>query len=159
MSTVAHMRPITVEALRDILEGRLDLQTYLFEDKQLQPLYLDKAWHAIHFILNGTAWEGDEPMVDVVIGGTEIEGGETYTVRYLTDEEVKTIASVLEELKGQPLVDRYQPDKMTELGIYPQTVDWESEDELQYVFNYYWEMVDFYRDTAAKGYAILHYQT
>ena len=37
-------------------------------------LWLDKAWHGIHFLLTGSAWEGDEPLNFLVTAGEPIEG-------------------------------------------------------------------------------------
>lgn len=34
--------------------------------------YLDKAWHGLHFLFTGTAWEGDPPLNFLVSGGREI---------------------------------------------------------------------------------------
>src|SRR5687768_13192892 len=33
---------------------------------------LDKAWHGLHFLFTGTAWEGAPPECFLVSGGTEI---------------------------------------------------------------------------------------
>src|SRR5262245_61651019 len=33
---------------------------------------LDKAWHGIHFLLTGSAWDGEEPLCFLVKGGEEI---------------------------------------------------------------------------------------
>ena len=32
-------------------------------------LEVDKAWHGLHFLLTGTAWEGDFPLNFIVSGG------------------------------------------------------------------------------------------
>jgi hypothetical protein len=35
--------------------------------RKLQPLLdIDKAWHALHFLLCGSAWEGKPPLVNAV---------------------------------------------------------------------------------------------
>lgn len=33
---------------------------------------MDKAWHGIHYLLTGTAWEGDPPLNFLVTGGREV---------------------------------------------------------------------------------------
>ena len=35
-------------------------------------LDLDKAWHGIHFLLTGSAWEGEEPLCYLLAGGQEV---------------------------------------------------------------------------------------
>src|SRR5574339_1168659 len=37
-------------------------------------LDLDKAWQPLHFLLTGTAWEGEEPACYLVRGGEELAG-------------------------------------------------------------------------------------
>jgi hypothetical protein len=33
---------------------------------------LDKAWHGIHFLLTGSAWEGDEPLGYLIAAGQPV---------------------------------------------------------------------------------------
>jgi hypothetical protein len=35
-------------------------------------LDVDKAWHGIHYLLTGTAWEGDPPLDFIVKGGSQV---------------------------------------------------------------------------------------
>ena len=34
---------------------------------------LDKAWHGVHYLLTGTAWEGEPPLNFVVEGGADLD--------------------------------------------------------------------------------------
>jgi hypothetical protein len=61
---------------------------------------LDKAWHGIHYLFTGTAWEGDPPLNFLVKGGREVGDeeiglGPPCTLRAL---ETRDIASALEAL-------------------------------------------------------------
>lgn len=81
---------------------------------------LDKAWHAIHFLLTGAAAEGDWPEGFIVSGGAEIPGTDMGygNARILTPAQVGEVNEVLRELDAEALHERYNPDKMDELSIY-----------------------------------------
>jgi hypothetical protein len=82
---------------------------------------LDKAWHGLHFLLTGTAWEGDEPACFLVRGGREI-GDEDVgygPARALSPDQVGRFADFLASISHDDLRRRYDPLKMTELEIYP----------------------------------------
>jgi hypothetical protein len=65
-------------------------------------LDLDKAWQPLHFLLTGTAWEGDEPGCYLVRGGEELAEGRGRGARIQLD-------SSLDSTPGQPL--RRAPDE------------------------------------------------
>ncbi|WP_246427855.1 YfbM family protein [Paenibacillus phyllosphaerae] len=155
---IGHLMQITPASLADILQGEETVEAYM-EAEEIESLYLDKSWHAIHYILNGKAWEGEEPLVHVILGGTPI--GEDYGYgppRYLTPEQVEQVAQALTGLQGAELIGRYNPDLMAQQDIYPQ-IDWDDEEEQQYVFDYYWSLVDYYKAAAASGNGMLLYLT
>lgn len=82
---------------------------------------LDKAWHCLHFLLTGTAWEGEVPLDFIAIGGSEIgEEDVGYgPARGFRPEEVAAIASALEPVSVGDLVARFDGARMDELEIYP----------------------------------------
>lgn len=50
---------------------------------------VDKAWHAIHFLLNDDSWQGVLPLFNVVLGGTRLAKTMVYgPARYLLPVEV-----------------------------------------------------------------------
>lgn len=156
LSVVGYLKQIKPEVLSSLLEGMGKAQDYIY-DEDMESLYLDKSWHAIHFILNGKAWGGEEPLAHVILGGTAIS--EDYgngPIRYLSCEKVQEISNQLIQLQGAQLTHRYNPDKMTEGEIYP-SLYWEDEGEMEYVFDYYWSVVDYYKDAASKGNGMLMY--
>lgn len=97
---------------------------------------LDKAWHGLHFLFTGTAWEGDEPECYLLRGGQEI-GDEDVgygPARALQPEQVRRFAEYLGSISHEDLRRRYDPPKMSELEIYPdiwsrdsgeENVEWE----------------------------------
>jgi hypothetical protein len=121
-------------------------------------LDIDKAWHGIHFLLNDSAWEGDAPLFNVVLGGTEL-GDEDVgygPARYLTPEEVQETAHAISQVSVDDLLRRYDPRRMTKAEIYPEII-WERDrdEALQYLLDYYVNVVAFFREAARHGQAML----
>ena len=121
-------------------------------------LDIDKAWHGIHFLLNGSAWEGDPPLFNVVLGGTEL-GDEDLgygPARYLTPEEVQDTAHAISRISVDDLRSRYDARAMTKADIYPEII-WErdGDEAMQYLLDYYAAVVAFFQEAARQGHAML----
>lgn len=158
--------PEKLEELRDDAEAALD---YVYEvgdegDPE-RALDIDKAWHAIHWLLNQTAYEGDGPAAVVIFGSETIgeQGGRgsdeeapEQIVRYITAEQVQEVASLLEDIGVEDLEERYDPDAMEQAEIYPSGI-WEDErqEAFDYVAQFYEELVAFYAAAAERGDAVL----
>ncbi len=94
---------------------------------------LDKAWHGIHFLLTGTAWEGDPPLNFLLVGGRDVddfESAHTYTAA-----ETRDIAAALAQVDDAELRRRFAPAEMMRLEIYPEIWDRDpaKEDPLGYL--------------------------
>ncbi len=118
-------------------------------------LDIDKTWHAIHYLLTGCAWGGDWPLSAAILGGTEIgEDGGYGKPRYLTPDEVATVAKGLGTVLPGALAARYDPARLNALGIYPG--GWSTAREtitrLRTAFD---ELTAFYSRAAAAGRAVL----
>jgi len=86
---------------------------------------IDKGWHLLHYLLTGTAWEGETPLNFVVTGGKDIgEEDVGYgPARAFTDNEVRAIADALDRIDREQLLKRFNGQEMNELEIYP-PIDW-----------------------------------
>lgn len=127
---------------------------------KIRHLDIDKAWHGIQFLLNGSAWEGESPLYNVVLGGTVL-GDEDLgygPARYLTPEEVRETYLALEQISADDFRARYDPRAMTKAEIYPEIV-WErdGDDALQYLVDYYVLVVEFFKEATRLGHAMLLY--
>lgn len=161
MGMTANLKQISTETLDKILDGTESLIDFIYDedDSENSSLDIDKAWHAIHFILNQSAWEGDLPLFNVILGGTEM--GEDLgfgPVRYLTKEEVSSVASCLSNLSENELKNRFDPDLMNELDIYP-SIDWREQGDQEYIFTYYEEVKNYYIQASKNNEAMLLYIT
>ena len=85
-------------------------------------LDLDKAWQPLHFLLTGTAWEGEEPGCYLVRGGEELtDADDDYgysSIRALTPEQIRRFDEYLGTLSHDALRQRFDRDRMVALEIY-----------------------------------------
>lgn len=118
-------------------------------------LWLDKAWHGIHFLLTGSAWEGDEPLNFLVASGEPIEGTESEygEDRLFTSQQVKQIDAVLQGITKEQFQSRFDPNKMMAENIYPTIWDRpkEEDDTLGYIMEYFVKLKQFIHNIAEKN--------
>lgn len=121
-------------------------------------LEIDKAWHGLHFLLTGTAWEGSVPLNFIVSGGEEVGDDLGYgPARGLNSEDVKKIDTALDPLTTDELRQRFDADRMTELEIYPFGWSHDPDGELDYLLEFFTELRAFVRRTAERRHALLVY--
>ena len=123
---------------------------------------LDKAWHGLHFLLTGTAWEGEFPANFLVSGGTPLGDVDVGygPARAFAPAEVRRLRDFLDGLDEATLRARYEPPRLAEAEIYPDLV-WTREDEREesweYLLDAFTRARAFVRETAERGLALLAY--
>ena len=113
-----------------------------FVDGENQEMDLDKAWHGIHFCLNGSAEEG--PNDFLLMGGEwagQIDVGYG-PARLFTSQQVANIVSKLESFGPEELESAFDPDTMAQLDIYPSIWD-EGKEAFSYLAEYYKNLFGF----------------
>ncbi|MFO0814932.1 MAG: YfbM family protein [Gemmatales bacterium] len=122
---------------------------------------LEKAWHGLHFLFTGTAWEGEKPANFLVAGGTEVGAVDVGygPARAYTSGEVASIAAFLETIDEMKLRSRFNGDRMMELEIYPTIWDrsQEEDDTQGYLLEYFAELVSFVNATCTRRYGMVTY--
>ncbi len=136
----------------DALERDPDVAAQWFADTE--PLDLGAAWHAVHFLLNGSAWGGSPPLFDAVLGGTALGDPTTYEpIRFVSPVEVEAVAEALPD--PDELVPRFTHKALRQAEIYPDSA-WEQPDVLTaLVLPAYAHLVALFTDAAAAGDAVL----
>jgi hypothetical protein len=121
-------------------------------------LEIDKAWHGIHFLLTGSAWESSLPLGFIVAGGEEVGDDLGYgPARALRSEQVRAIDAALEPFTPDELGKRFDADRMSELEIYPFGWSHDPDGELEYLLAFYMELRAFAHHTAERGDGLLVY--
>ncbi|MBB5033691.1 hypothetical protein HNQ65_003281 [Prosthecobacter vanneervenii] len=112
-------------------------------------LDIDKSWQIIHFLLTGDALDGDEPLCNAVMGGTEIGDVEVVygPARFLLPEQVVEVATALTSISEDELWNRFDIEAARKAEIYPQ--GWTgSETDRSYVLNHFKCLKTYFVDAA-----------
>ena len=74
MSMICTLRQIDAAEIDNLLAHPEHVGAVLdgVEAGQGGEIDLDKAWHGIHFLLTGSAWEGDEPLGYLIAAGQPV---------------------------------------------------------------------------------------
>jgi hypothetical protein len=121
---------------------------------------VDKAWHEIHYLLNGQAWEGEPPLNFIVQGGREIGEDMGYgPPRAFSAAEVRGIAAALAPIGPASLESRYEPGELAKQQIYPDIWVREGKGGFSFIAGYFEELKDFIRGAAEQGEALVVFLT
>ena len=120
---------------------------------------VDKAWHGIHYLLTGSAWEGSGPEAFVVAGGTAIGDVDVGygPARAFKSKEVREIAEKLRNIEKESLKKACIKKKFFENEIYPDIWNEEPESCFGYVLKYFEDLKRFVIEAAENGKALLVY--
>ncbi|MRW83814.1 DUF1877 family protein [Pseudoduganella sp. FT26W] len=162
MGMCAYFVPVTGEQIALFTEEPDELIAFLFpDDLDQEPegrIDADKAWHAIHFLLNGSAMPEETDPAPAIFGGEPIGEELDYgPARVLQPAEVQALAGTLAGIDAAQLRARYVPEQLTEADIYPSMWDRNDDTDLDYVIENYLHMATFYRGAAERGDGVLLY--
>jgi hypothetical protein len=114
---------------------------------------LEKAWHGLHFLLTGTAMEGDEPLNFLLLGGEVV--GDDESSRRLSPQAVQELHRALASTSDEQLWGRFDPEQMEAGDVYPGIWDEPEEDLKEEYLMYFHEMKRLISQAAAGGKAVL----
>ncbi|MCB0976124.1 MAG: YfbM family protein [Acidimicrobiales bacterium] len=115
---------------------------------------LDKAWHAVHFTLTGTAWGTETAVGKAVLGGEEFAEDMGYgPPRWLSPAEVAETATALEGLSVDQFTGMLDFESMAVNDIYPNIWggDSEADDLVDFVVTGFRQLRDRFIQVAAAG--------
>ncbi len=122
---------------------------------------LDKAWHTLHFLFTGSAWDGDFPQGFLVscgapIGDVDVGYG---PARGFTAAEVAEISRYLESIDRDQLRASLDPKKIIEAEIYPNfgSDGPISDEDWEYIGGAFDQAREFLRETSKRKMALLVY--
>jgi hypothetical protein len=106
---------------------------------------IDKTWHAIHFILTGSADEAPLPEGYLLDGGTYLgepnPDGDTAQPRLLSPEETNAFAEVLRPIDNDEFERRFDHKAMLDADVYG--IDDDEEEDFEIVSECFTELRDF----------------
>ncbi len=91
---------------------------------------LDKAWHALHYLLTGDPGGGDFPLNFLAVGGQEIGEDMGYgPLRFLKAAETIVLKSELDKIPVADFANRFIAKDLIAAELYPAHDDWNEEDK------------------------------
>lgn len=122
-------------------------------------LELDASWQPLHYLLTGTAWDGQGPLAFLAKGGTEIaEDDEVFSsVRLLEPSDVLAWRDALGQLNRAALAQRCDVDRMIDAGAVDRGRHAGLPVEAGEVLDSFDALLDFVSAAAASGDGIVVY--
>ena len=122
MSMVLYLRRVDENGLPEAVEDVDAFYDYLFDEGATAAgdlIDFDKAWGAIHFLLNGSAWDGNGPLNLFFGPWPEIGEDSGYgPPRLAPAEAMRAFDPALSAISDEELHRRYDPSVMAEAEVY-----------------------------------------
>ncbi|MCA9674137.1 MAG: YfbM family protein [Kofleriaceae bacterium] len=128
------------------------------EKPAARALDIDKAWHAIHFLLTGEPWDGALPLGFVVTGGATIGDVDVGygPARAFRSDEVRAIAAALAPITVEHLMTRWEPEAIRAAELYGVDPD-RRDEEAGYVGGHFDALEAFVAAAAQDGLGMIVY--
>lgn len=129
---IGYLREVAPDDL-DVLASSAEEACDLFQrnDPSNRVLSVEKAWHGLHYLLTGSAKQGEEPLCFLMHGGRSVGRALAYgRPRLLGREFVQQLDVALQGIADDELWGRFDAARFTAEGIYPFIWD-EPEDQLR----------------------------
>lgn len=122
-SVVYYMLAVDEAAMPGFVKNPATLSSSLFASSGPNNLYMDKSWHAIHWLIAANAGKTEKRLSHLIMGGHKVGVKFVYGSPSMhTASEVKQFALLLQNLPLAELRANYRPQAMDEANIYPE--DW-----------------------------------
>ncbi|MEZ0333429.1 MAG: YfbM family protein [Gemmatimonadales bacterium] len=114
----------------------------------------EKSWQGLHYLLTGTAWEGEPPLNFLMGGGRELEleDGENPLLTH-SSADTRRIADALTQLSDEEVQRRVNPAEMRRLDIYPGIPD--EPEHMQYLLDDLRRLRETVSGVASRGLGLL----
>lgn len=160
MSMIGNLLRVSPAELETYLADSTRLENRIYEDTGTDPAVedIDKTWDGIIFLLTGQSLtQATHPLTRVLFSGQLVDAAQDLgygPAHYLTPGEVAELAPQLTALSEAELRARFDPAKMTELGVYP-TIWNEGEEAFEYVVGGFYTVQQLFVEAARKGEAVI----
>ena len=161
MSMIGNYLKLSEEQLETIIKEPSMVEQLIYPEDGSYPvdlLDIDKSWHLIHFLLNGEAWNGEGPLLNVVLGGHELPDTDAGygPYRYLKQVEVSSVSDALGGVSANALWEGFVAEQVQAAEIYP--TSWIGDDgDREYISQNFDALKRYFSEAAAAGKAMLLY--
>lgn len=124
----------------------------LFGNDDDKLLCIDKAWHAIHYMVTGCPWDTpeDNPLGQLVLGGQPINDEDMGygPARLIPKETVSQLSDALQSWDEAVFRESFHMQDMIADEIYPVMSDEDEELFFEYIWENFKELKTFYHEAA-----------
>ncbi len=172
MSMIMHLLRVDQLQLEAFMEDSDLLEDVYYDDEMGEGpawVYLDKAWDGLLYIMTGrgiaervTQQELEEPFMQLratiynekmIDEDLEIGYG---PATYADVQEVQELHQLLQATSSEDLSDRFDPEAMTRLGVYPTGIwDDDPRGNWEYLLIHFELLKEFYAAAAADNQAVI----
>ena len=118
-----NLRPASDAEIERLLASPQEITRFLYgsEAVQQERVDLERAWHAIHFVLTGSRLGGEAPLNFLVDEGTPVGDVDVGfgPARVLRSEQVRQLAAALAPVDPDDVRRRVNVAQLDEMAIYP----------------------------------------
>ena len=156
MSMIGNFLAVPQEELAALFDAPEQVGPTLYEKHADKVIDLDKAWHAIHFVLTGEQYGGEPPLANAVFGEAPIgEEDVGYGPALGTQaDNVKRIAEAICSISESDFRKKIDVRALSDADIYPSIWD-EGPEAVDYITDYFKELQSFYKGAAQNGSAVI----
>ncbi|WP_169980191.1 YfbM family protein [Tautonia rosea] len=126
----------------------------ILDDDSRPSVDLQKSWHGLHYLLNGSGIGGEPPLDFLLVGGEPI-GEDDSGIRLLRPDDVRRLAEALDAIDDARLWGRFDPGAMVEEGIYPNIWDEPAADLREEYTGYFRDLKAFLHQASDDGMAVV----
>jgi len=112
-------------------------------------LYLDKAWHGLHYLLTGGEAESAAPLGYLLSGGEEIGDLPAGPARLLSPTQTREFHEAVFAFTPEDLRRRFDAERMQALGVYPN--NWKNPGELDWLIGAFERLQSFLSQQVAAS--------
>ena len=139
-----HLIMIAPDQIEAVARDEERLFTLIEDPQPPTGLDIEKAWHGIHYLLNGTPFTANGPLGAVILGGQDIGSDLGYgPPRVLTAPQVREVSQALMALPPDHLPKRFDPKAMDSADVYPTVWVREGSASLEWLQSTLVDLVDF----------------
>lgn len=162
MGMIGNLLRVTESELEAYLKNSTLLENKIYSDEAVNENLtdIDKAWEGIIFLLTGEGLASSEhPLTKVLFSGQLIDEEQDLgygPAHFLRPNEVIMLNDELSKITIEDLRERFNPNKMTEEGIYPEIWE-EGNDAFNYLAEEFKAVQKTFADAANNHQAIITY--
>ncbi len=157
MGMISNLKKVSSAELNKLLEDPSELTKVLYENEDESSHYdLDKAWHAIHYMLNGSVWEVSSIAGELFLGGELVSEQDVGygPARYFDANKVSEIYSELDKISIEDLFSKYTA-MLEQSEIYPGFED--SAEDRDYINYYFSGVKEFCKKAVQENMCLITY--